>query len=71
MGSDEQLCAVGFATYNNEINKYLKVNQMDKIKIALPSKGRLRRDMETLFKAKQISFANLSNDRDYIGSVEA
>ena len=43
---------------------------MDKIKIALPSKGRLRRDMETLFKAKQISFANLSNDRDYIGSVE-
>ena len=43
---------------------------MDQIKIALPSKGRLRRDMETLFKAKQISFANLSNDRDYIGSVE-
>ena len=43
---------------------------MDKIKIALPSKGRLRRDMETLFKAKRISFANLSNDRDYIGSIE-
>ena len=43
---------------------------MDKIKIALPSKGRLRRDMETLFKAKHISFANLSNDRDYIGSIE-
>jgi len=43
---------------------------MDKIKIALPSKGRLRRDMETLFEAKQISFSNLSNDRDYIGSIE-
>ena len=24
LGSDEQLCAVGFATYNNEINKYLE-----------------------------------------------
>ena len=42
----------------------------NKLRIGLPSKGRLRKDMEKLFLDKNITFENLVNDRDYIGTIE-
>ena len=41
----------------------------NKLRIGLPSKGRLRQDMEKLFLDKNITFENLVNDRDYIGTI--
>ena len=41
----------------------------NKLRIGLPSKGRLRKDMEKLFLVKNIAFENLVNDRDYIGTI--
>ena len=41
----------------------------NKLRIGLPSKGRLRKDMEKLFLDKNIAFENLVNDRDYIGTI--
>jgi len=41
----------------------------NKLRIGLPSKGRLRKDMEKLFLNKNIAFENLVNDRDYIGTI--
>ena len=41
----------------------------NKLRIGLPSKGRLRKDMEKLFLDKNITFENLVNDRDYIGTI--
>ena len=41
----------------------------NKLRIGLPSKGRLRKDMEKLFLDKNIAFENLLNDRDYIGTI--
>ena len=46
------------------------MNYNNELKIALPSKGRLREDMDKLFSNKGIIFKNLANDRDYIGSIE-
>ena len=42
----------------------------NKLRIGLPSKGRLRKDMEKLFLGKNITFENLVNDRDYIGAIK-
>ena len=42
----------------------------NKLRIGLPSKGRLRNDMEKLFLDKNITFENLVNDRDYIGAIK-
>ena len=42
----------------------------NKLRIGLPSKGRLRKDMEKLFLDKNITFDNLVNDRDYIGAIK-
>ena len=42
----------------------------NKLRIGLPSKGRLRKDMEKLFLDKNIAFENLVNDRDYIGAIK-
>ena len=42
----------------------------NKLRIGLPSKGRLRKDMEKLFLDKNITFENLVNDRDYIGTIK-
>jgi len=42
----------------------------NKLRIGLPSKGRLRKDMEKLFLDKNITFENLVNDRDYIGAIK-
>ncbi len=36
----------------------------------MPSKGRLRTDMESLFQEKKVIFSNLENDREYIAVVE-
>ena len=41
----------------------------NKLRIGLPSKGRLRKDMDKLFLDKNITFENLVNDRDYIGTI--
>ena len=46
------------------------MNYNDELRIALPSKGRLREDMDKLFYKKGIIFKNLTSDRDYIGSIE-
>ena len=46
------------------------MNYNDELRIALPSKGRLREDMDKLFSKKGIVFKNLTSDRDYIGSIE-
>ena len=46
------------------------MNYNDELRIALPSKGRLRDDMDKLFSNKGIVFKNLRSDRDYIGSIE-
>ena len=46
------------------------MNYNDELRIALPSKGRLREDMDKLFSKKGIVFKNLRSDRDYIGSIE-
>jgi len=46
------------------------MNYNDELRIALPSKGRLRDDMDKLFSKKGIVFKNLRSDRDYIGSIE-
>ena len=43
---------------------------VNKVRIGLPSKGRLRKDMEKLFLDKNITFENLVNDRDYIGAIK-
>ena len=42
----------------------------NKLRVGLPSKGRLRKDMEKLFLDKNITFENLVNDRDYIGTIK-
>ena len=42
----------------------------NKLRIGLPSKGRLRKDREKLFLGKNITFENLVNDRDYIGAIK-
>ena len=42
----------------------------NKLRIGLPSKGRLRKDMEKLFLDKNITFENHVNDRDYIGTIK-
>ena len=46
------------------------MNNNTELRIALPSKGRLREDMDKLFYKKGIIFKNLTSDRDYIGSIE-
>ena len=46
------------------------MNPQNKLRIALPSKGRLRQDMQTLFEEKKLVFSNLENDRDYIAAVK-
>ena len=46
------------------------MNYNNELRIALPSKGRLREDMDKLFSNKGIIFKNLTSDRDYIGSIE-
>ena len=46
------------------------MNIQNKLRIALPSKGRLRTDMESLFEEKKIIFSNLENDREYIAAIE-
>ena len=46
------------------------MNYKDELRIALPSKGRLREDMDKLFSKKGVVFNNLTSDRDYIGSIE-
>jgi len=46
------------------------MNYENELRIALPSKGRLREDMDKLFLEKGIVFNNLISDRDYIGSIE-
>mgnify|MGYP001156695930 FL=1 len=46
------------------------MNIKNKLRIALPSKGRLRTDMESLFQEKKVIFSNLENDREYIAVVE-
>ena len=46
------------------------MSPQNKLRIALPSKGRLRQDMQTLFEEKKLVFSNLENDRDYIAAVK-
>ena len=46
------------------------MNPQNKLRIALPSKGRLRQDMQTLFEEKKLVFSNLENDRDYIAAIK-
>ena len=46
------------------------MSQQNKLRIALPSKGRLRQDMQTLFEEKKLVFSNLENDRDYIAAIK-
>ena len=46
------------------------MNYNNELRMALPSKGRLREDMDKLFSKKGIIFKNLTSDRDYIGSIE-
>ena len=46
------------------------MNPQNKLRIALPSKGRLRQDMQTLFEEKKLVFSNLENDRDYIATIK-
>lgn len=46
------------------------MNSQNKLRIALPSKGRLRQDMQTLFEEKKLVFSNLENDRDYIAAIK-
>ena len=42
----------------------------NKLRIGLPSKGRLRKDMEILLKDKNLVFSNLENDRKYIATIK-
>ena len=46
------------------------MNYKDELRIALPSKGRLREDMDKLFFEKGVTFNNSSSDRNYIGSID-
>ena len=46
------------------------MNPQNKLRLALPSKGRLRQDMQTLFEEKKLVFSNLENDRDYIAAIK-
>ena len=46
------------------------MSPQNKLRIALPSKGRLRQDMQTLFEEKKLVFSNLENDRDYIAAIK-
>lgn len=46
------------------------MNPQNKLRIALPSKGRLRQDMQTLFEEKKLVFSNLENDREYIAAIK-
>ena len=41
----------------------------DKIKIALPSKGRLRKDLDALFVSKNIKISNQTEDRNYLATI--
>ena len=42
----------------------------DKIKIALPSKGRLRKDLDALFVSKNIKISNQTEDRNYLARID-
>ena len=42
----------------------------DKIKIALPSKGRLRKDLDALFVSKNIKISNQTEDRNYLATID-
>ena len=42
----------------------------DKIKIALPSKGRLRKDLDALFISKNIKISNQAEDRNYLATID-
>ncbi|SVC15739.1 uncharacterized protein METZ01_LOCUS268593 [marine metagenome] len=46
------------------------MNYNNELRIALPSKGRLREGMDQLFLEKGVIFKNLISDREYIGSIE-
>lgn len=46
------------------------MSPQNKLRIALPSKGRLRQDMQTLFEEKKLVFSNLENDREYIAAIK-
>ena len=46
------------------------MNYKDELRIALPSKGRLREGMDKLFLEKGVIFKNLISDREYIGSIK-
>ena len=42
----------------------------DKIKIALPSKGRLRKDLDALFVSKNIKISNQTEERNYLATID-
>jgi len=47
------------------------MNSNSTLKIAFPSKGRLRKDLEKLLGSKKISFINDGNDRNYIAKLSS
>ena len=47
------------------------MNSNSTLKIAFPSKGRLRKDLEKLLGSKKISFINEGNDRNYIAKLSS
>ena len=47
------------------------MNNKSILKIAFPSKGRLRKDLEKLLSSKKINFIEESNDRNYIAKLSS
>ena len=47
------------------------MNSNSTLKIAFPSKGRLRKDLEKLLGSKKISFIDEGNDRNYIAKLSS
>ena len=45
------------------------MNNKSILKIAFPSKGRLRKDLEKLLSNKKINFIEEGNDRNYIAKL--
>ena len=45
------------------------MNNESTLKIAFPSKGRLRKDLEDLLASKKINFIDQGNDRNYIAKL--
>tara|TARA_B110001454_G_scaffold216194_1_gene239014 strand:+ start:3337 stop:4041 length:705 start_codon:yes stop_codon:yes gene_type:complete len=42
----------------------------NQLKVALPSKGRLRKDLDKLFVSKNINLSSQSNDRSYLAKID-